>query len=73
MIAGPIPSPQPADDPLYEDLDAEDAEQDSKHFIAILIECVSLLNRIPDGIHVSRPHVRIFINSLSAGYKGSGR
>ena len=53
MIAGAIPSPQPADDPLYEDLDAVDAEEDSKHFIAVLIECLSLLNRIPESIHVS--------------------
>lgn len=53
MTAGTIPSPQPADDPLYEDLDVVDPEDDSKHFIAILIECLSLLNRIPESIHVS--------------------
>jgi hypothetical protein len=56
MTAGTIPSPAPADDPLYEDLDdAVDPEDDSKHFIAILIECLSLLNRIPESIHVSCP------------------
>ena len=52
------PAASEADEPLCEDLDEhQDPEEDSKHFIAILIECLSLLKKIPEAVHVSRASV----------------
>ncbi len=40
-------------EPIEEDLNLSDPEEDSKHFIAILVECLGLLNKIPEAIEVS--------------------
>ena len=53
VSAGKIPSPTPFEEKVKEDLDVEDPEEDSKHFIAIIIQCLSLLDKIPESINVS--------------------
>ena len=38
---------------IDEDVNISDPEEDSKHFISILIKCFALLNKIPDAIEVN--------------------
>ena len=47
-----IPSPVPTDEAIVEDLEIEDPEDDSKHFIAIIIESLSLLDRLPEAVAI---------------------
>jgi hypothetical protein len=37
---------------VEEDVDAADPEAKSEHFMAILVECLALLNRVPDIVEV---------------------
>jgi len=37
---------------VEEDVDAADAEAKSEHFMAILVECLALLNKVPDIVEV---------------------
>lgn len=37
---------------VEEDVDAADPEAKSEHFMAILVECLALLNKIPDIVEV---------------------
>jgi hypothetical protein len=37
---------------VEEDVDAADPEANSEHFMAILVECLALLNKVPDIIEV---------------------
>jgi hypothetical protein len=37
---------------VEEDLDAADPEAKSDHFMAILVECLALLNKVPDIVEV---------------------
>jgi hypothetical protein len=41
------------DESIEEDTNVSDPEEDSKHFISILIKCLALLNKIPDAVEVS--------------------
>jgi hypothetical protein len=41
------------DESVEEDTNISDPEEDSKHFISILIKCLALLNKIPDAVEVS--------------------
>lgn len=37
---------------VEEDVDAADPEAKSEHFMAILVECLALLNKVPDIVEV---------------------
>jgi hypothetical protein len=37
---------------VEEDVDAADPEAKSEHFMAILVECLALLNKVPDTVEV---------------------
>jgi hypothetical protein len=37
---------------VEEDVDAADPEAKSEHFMAILVECLALLNEVPDNVEV---------------------
>lgn len=37
---------------VEEDVDAADPEANSEHFMAILVECLALLNKVPDVVEV---------------------
>jgi hypothetical protein len=37
---------------VEEDVDAADPEANSEHFMAILVECLALLNKVPDIVEV---------------------
>lgn len=37
---------------LIEDVDQIDPEKNSEHFMAILIECLALLKKLPDAVEV---------------------
>ncbi|KAK7863550.1 hypothetical protein R5R35_011175 [Gryllus longicercus] len=41
---------QPTEGDVSEDIDAVDPEADSEHFMAILVECLALLNKLPDAV-----------------------
>lgn len=41
------------DKPITEDLNLADPEENSPHFIAVLAECLYLLNKIPEAVEVS--------------------
>jgi hypothetical protein len=52
----PGPNQTAADDEsdnVEEDVDAADPEAKSEHFMAILVECMALLNSVPDTVEVS--------------------
>jgi hypothetical protein len=51
----PGPNQTVADDESHnveEDVDAADPEAKSEHFMAILVECMALLNNVPDTVEV---------------------
>lgn len=51
----PGPNQTAADDDfnnVEEDVDAADPEARSEHFMAILVECLALLNKVPDIVEV---------------------
>jgi hypothetical protein len=51
----PGPNQTAADEELNnveEDVDAADPEANSEHFMAILVECLALLNKVPDIVEV---------------------
>lgn len=37
---------------IHEDVNITDPEEDTRHFITIIIECLALLNKIPEAIEV---------------------
>jgi len=37
---------------VVEDLSVADPEADSSHYMAILVECLSMLNKIPEAVKV---------------------
>lgn len=39
-----------------EDEDVTNPDENSEHFIAILIECLALLNKVPDAVEVIFSH-----------------
>lgn len=38
---------------VQEDTEAEDPEANPQHFMMILVECLALLNKLPDAVEVS--------------------
>jgi hypothetical protein len=55
MNPGPNHTAAAADDEtdnVEEDVDAADPEAKSEHFMAILVECMALLNSVPDTVEV---------------------
>ena len=42
------------DDSLHEDVSSSDPEADSQHFMAIIIECLALLGKLPDAVEVCK-------------------
>nr|CAD7403523.1 unnamed protein product [Timema cristinae] len=49
---------------LQEDLDATDPEANSEHFIAILIECLALLNKVPDAVEAIKVEMQTELLSI---------
>lgn len=50
------------DESIEEDTNISDPEEDSKHFISILIKCLTLLNKIPDAVEVNISTLIICLN-----------
>lgn len=40
---------------VEEDVSGGDPEADSQHFMAIIVECLALLGKLPDAVEVSAP------------------
>ncbi|CAG2064384.1 unnamed protein product, partial [Timema podura] len=49
---------------LQEDLDATDPEANSEHFMAILIECLALLNKVPDAVEAIKVEMQTELLSI---------
>lgn len=45
-------------DVLFEDITSRDPEENTQHYIAILVECVALLNRVPETVEVMKERCR---------------
>jgi hypothetical protein len=71
MGLSPGPNQAAVDDDLgsvEEDVDAADPEAKSEHFMAILVECLALLNKVPDIVEV-RASFRGIMHSMEFSVK----
>ncbi|RWS04217.1 Exocyst complex component 4-like protein [Dinothrombium tinctorium] len=57
-------------DQIEEDINLNDPEEDSRHFIAILIECLALLNKVTDAVEAIKDNAN---NELINIVKRTGR
>ncbi|XP_063222641.1 exocyst complex component 4 [Bacillus rossius redtenbacheri] len=53
-------------DSIQEDVDAVDPEASSEHFMAILVECLALLNKIPDAVEMLKVEMQTELLAIIA-------
>ena len=49
---------------VIEDLSVQDPEADSSHYMAILVECLSTLNKIPEAVKVCAYVMLVFFDMV---------